>query len=129
MKLYKYTCMATSLVFIFLFFQLMLGPESFVQGMGLEPSVASIVIIRRAAMFMLGLSVLTFLVRNISDAKVRQIISISTGITLLGLACMGIYEYSRGTVNNSIFIAISIESILGLLFMTTIILNKATKSQ
>lgn len=117
MNFFKILCLITSALFLFLFFQLLISPESFVKGMGLQPSVSTAVLARRASMFMLGISVLLFSLRNLRASKARQFISLSTGITLAGLACTGIYEHFMGTVNSSIFIAIIIESVLGLSFL------------
>ena len=118
MKLYNILCIATSVLFIFLFFQLILIPDDFVRSMGLQPAVATAVLARRAAMFMLGISTLLFCSKNLENLKARQSICLSTGITLIGLAFTGIYEHFMGTVNNSIFIAITIETILGFSFLS-----------
>ena len=128
MKLYKISCISTSIVFVFLFLQLMLSSESFVKDMGLLPSEASSVIARRASVFMLGISVLLFFSRNLPHSDARQFICISSGITMIGLACMGIYEHFLGTVNSSIFIAIIIETILGLLFVIIVLRNRTAKN-
>jgi len=124
---FKIISIATSLLFIYLFSQLFFMSDSFVKGLGMEPSIASLVLARRAAMFMLGVAVLMFASRNLPPSKVRQIICLSTGITFLGLSCMGTYEFINGHVNSSIFIAIVIETILWISF--GIILLKNRKSQ
>jgi hypothetical protein len=90
--------------------------DSFVSDMGLQPSLTASVLARRAAMFMLGVSILMFASRNLINSKARQIICIATGATLFGLSFMGSYEFIRGTVNTSIFIAISIETVLWISF-------------
>ena len=117
MKLFKILCLATSALFIFLFLQLLLSPDAFVKDMGMQPSAATSVLARRASMFMLGISVLLFCSKNLSHSKAKQYISLSTGITMIGLACTGIYEHFMGTVNFSIFIAIIIETTLGISFL------------
>ena len=117
MKFYKIVCIATSVLFIVLCLQLLLCPTSFVKDMGLQPSKATSVLARRASMFMLGLSILLFFSKSLPHSKARQFICISTGVTMIGLACMGSYERFMGTVNSSIFIAIVIETILGLSFL------------
>lgn len=121
MKFYKYICSATAALFVFLALRLLLTPVAFAASMGLEPSVATSVLLRRAAMFMVGLAVLTFCARNLQDLQARRCVCLSTAITMLGLACMGTYERLMGTVNASIFIAISIESVLGFLFLLALI--------
>lgn len=63
-------------------------------------------------MFMIGIAVLMFMSKNLPTSKARQIICLSTGITLFGLASIGTFELIRGNVNSSIIIAITIETIL-----------------
>jgi hypothetical protein len=123
-SLYKIISIATSLLFIYLFLQLFFMSDSFVKGLGMEPSIASLVLARRAAMFMLGIAVLMFTSRNLPPSKVRQIICLSTGITFLGLSCMGTYEFINGHVNSSIFIAIIIETILWISFGIILLKNR-----
>jgi hypothetical protein len=116
MNFYKIVCVATSVLFIYLAIQLIFMSDSFVSDMGLQPSLTASVLARRAAMFMLGVSILMFASRNLINSKARQIICIATGATLFGLSFMGSYEFIRGTVNTSIFIAISIETVLWISF-------------
>ncbi len=117
MNLYKVVCIAASLLFVFLFLQLLFTSDSFVRNMGLEPSAATSVLAKRAAMFMLGLSVLLFSAKSLDNTNARLSICLSTGVTLIGLALAGVYEYFMGSVNSSIFTAITIETILGLSFL------------
>lgn len=121
---FKVLSIATSILFIYLFIQLFLNSVSFVKGLGLQPSEASSVLARRASMFMLGISVLMFGARNLSHSQARQIICLATGITMLGLSCMGTYEFIRGAVNSSIFIAIIIETLLWISFGIIIFKNR-----
>jgi hypothetical protein len=109
---FKIVSIATSVLFVFLFSQLFFYSDSFVKNLGLDPSVASLVLSRRASIFMLGIAVLMFASRNLAPSKTRQIICLSTGITLFGLACMGGYEFIKGNVNSSVIIAMTIETIL-----------------
>ncbi len=111
-SLYKIVSVATSLLFLYLFVQLLFMPTSFIKDLGLQPSEAGCVLARRASMFMLGISVLMFGTRNLPHSKARQTICMATGITLFGLSCAGSYEYIKGTVNSSILIAIICETIL-----------------
>lgn len=117
MKFYKSLCCATAVLFVFLALRLLLTPVTFAASLGLEPSAATSVLLRRAAMFMAGLAVLTFYARSLQDLPARRCVCLSAAVTLLGLACMGTYERLMGTVNESIFIAIAIESVLGLSFL------------
>ncbi|HLP16049.1 MAG TPA: hypothetical protein VK470_07315 [Bacteroidota bacterium] len=116
MKLYNIVSVGTSLLFVFLFAQLFFTPVSFVEGIGLQSSTATTILCRRASMFMLGLSVLLFSVRRLPHSAMRQAICLSTGITMTGLAILSSTELMRGRVNDSMWTAIIIESILGILF-------------
>jgi hypothetical protein len=127
MKFYKMVCIATSVLFVYLSFQLLFMSDAFVVDLGQQPSDATAVLSRRAAMFMLGVSVLMFVSRNLPPSKARQLICMATGITLFGLNFMGWFEFIRGTVNNSIFVAITIETILWVSFAFILIKNRATK--
>jgi uncharacterized membrane protein len=115
-RLYKFTSILTSVVFLLLFIQLFFASNSFMSDLGLEPSVTSLVLARRVSMFMLGLAVLMFLSRNSAASKERMFVCISNSTLLLGLVCMGGYEFFKGTVNSSIFVAITIESVLLILY-------------
>jgi len=90
---YKILSIATSVLFVYLFSLLFFRSDSFVTDLGIEPSIASLVLARRAAMFMIGISVLLL-------------------VSFLGLSCMGTYELINGNVNSSIIVAIVIETIL-----------------
>lgn len=125
---YKIVCIVTSVLFVYLAIQLLFMPDSFVQDLGLQPSLTATVLARRAAMFMLGVSVLMFASRNLHPAKARQIICMATGITLFGLSFMGSYEFIRGTVNASIFVAIITETILWISFGIIILKNRNSKT-
>ncbi len=123
-SLFKITSIATAALFIFLFIQTFFTSEAFITDMGLVPDTASIILIRRASLFMLGLSVLMFLSRNLPVSKGRIYLSISMTVIFSSLAINGSSGYLYGNYNSSIFIAISIESILGLAFVLNIITDR-----
>jgi hypothetical protein len=113
---YKITTVVTSLLFLYLAFQMLFTAEAFVLGVGLQPSPTTTILAKRVAMFMLGITVLMFSSRNLQHSSARQVICLSTGLTLLGLSITGTYELARGTVNNSMLVAITIETILWVSF-------------
>lgn len=128
MNLFKIVCIATSVLFVYLSFQLLFMSDAFVIDLGQQPSEATAVLSRRAAMFMLGVSVLMFASRNLPHSKARQMICLATATTLFGLNFMGWFEFFRGTVNNSIFVAITIETILWVSFAIILLKNRETKT-
>jgi len=109
---YKTLTIATSALFVYLFTMLFFGSDTFMTDIGLEPSMASLVLARRAAVLMLGFAVLTFGARNLVASRSRGVICLTVCITMLGLSCMGTYEYMNGNINSSIFTAIVIETFL-----------------
>lgn len=113
---YKIVTTATSLLFIYLTVQLLFASDAFVQDMGMQPSAATAVLAKRAAMFMVGISIMMFASRNLPYSHARRIICLATGVTLFGLSIMGTYELIRGTVNHTIIVAITIETILWMSF-------------
>lgn len=117
MNFFKIISVVTSLLFIYLFFQLFINSDAFVTGLGLHPSETVSILCRRTSMFMLGISLLMLGSINLQPSKARQNISLATGITMIGLACMGSFELIRGTVNTSMLTAITIETILGTSFL------------
>lgn len=126
--LYKIASIGTSLLFVFLFAQLFFTPVAFVEGLGLQSTVATSVLCRRASIFMLGLSILLFCARKLEHSSIRQTICISTAITMTGLACLSSFELIRGTVNNSMWTAIIIETISAILFWIVLFKNLITKT-
>lgn len=123
-SLYQIVSIATSALLVYLFSQAFFFSDSFVEGFGLEPSIATQVLAPRTSMFMLGLAVLMFSSRNLPASNTRQFICLSIGITFFGCACLGTYELIKGTVNSSILVAISIETILWILYGIIFIKDK-----
>ncbi len=124
---YKLLCIGTSILFINLFVLLFFQSDTFITDIGLEPSLASLVLARRAAILMLGFSVLTLASRNLLPSKERQIICLTIAIIFFGLSCMGTYEFIQGNINSSIIPPIVIETILWLSFGGVAMFNNKEK--
>jgi hypothetical protein len=107
--LYKAVCIITSVVFIFSFLQHLFNSDSFISDLGFQSSETTTFLVHRLTIFPIGLAFLIFLLRNLSFSKVRQIVCISIGILLLGIAFIGSFELFSGTVNNYILIPIVLE--------------------
>ena len=126
-RFYKGICIFTAVLFVYLFVQLFFLSDEFVKGLGLVPSVTSLVLARRVSMFMIGISALMLTALSLTS-KNRWIICLPTGLTMFGLSCMGVYEYLAGHVNSSIFIAVTIESIIWISFAAIAIRDKTSRS-
>lgn len=123
-SLFKIVSIATAALFLYLFAELFFRPDAFVEGLGLTSSVGTAVLCRRAAMFMLGIVVLMFGLRNLQVSTARQWVCLSTAFTLFGLSCIGTYHFFTESVNSSILIAITIESVLWILYAYVILLDR-----
>ncbi len=126
---YNIICILTSALFAYLFFTLLFSTDSFIRDLGVQPCESSLIAGRRTSMFMLGISVLMFGSINLPNSRARQTICLAIGITMLGLACMGSYEFIRGSVNSSILTAVTIETLLGTSFIITFFINKIIKTK
>ncbi len=115
MNVYKIVSLFTSALFLYLFFVALFDPASFFMDVGVEAGEAAYFIARRASMFMLGITVLLFSARNLQPSSARQSIIGATAVTMSGLAIMGMYEFVRGFVDEGIFMAIIIESIVAII--------------
>lgn len=116
MNIYKILSTFTSLLCLYLFYLLLFSAHSFMNDLGLEGTEATYFVCRRAAILMLGISVLMFFGRNIPNSQSRQAICLSIGVTMLGLAMSGAYELNRDFVSSGIVGPIFVESILGISF-------------
>ena len=123
MRFYKILSILTSILLVFLFVQMFFNSGEFMVQLGLQPSESLVIICRRTSIFMIGLSMLTFSVRNLESNKTRQQICFSIAVIMLGLACLGSYEYMKGTLSSSIITAISIETSIGVAFMGIFLKN------
>ena len=113
---FKILSCLTALLCGYLFYSLCFSPQSFLLDLGVDGNEAAYFVCRRAGMLMLGMSVLMLFARNVPHSQARQSIAMSVAVTMFGLALASSYEFSRGYVNNAIFGAIVLESILALLF-------------
>ncbi len=117
MNKFKLLSLFTSALCFYLFYLLLFSPQSFLADLGVEGSEAAYFVSRRAAMLMLGISILTFFIRSLPHSQARQAIALSICITMSGLALAGSYELLRGFVGQDILTAIVIETILAASFL------------
>ncbi len=116
MNKFKILSIFTSGLCLYLFCLLFFFPQSLFNDFGIEGSEIAYFLSRRTSALMLGISVLTFLARNITHSKTIQAISLSVCVSMIGLAITGSYELIRGFVSSDILISIFIESVLSISF-------------
>lgn len=72
---------------------------------------------RRAAVLFLGYAIIMWLVKDTEDSSLRKAICLGWGVALSALAVLGIFEFIRGFVGPGIFLAVFVESFLGVSFL------------
>ncbi|MBN2118894.1 MAG: hypothetical protein JW730_20160 [Anaerolineales bacterium] len=113
---YKILSWATALLYFYLFVSLLFFPDSFIRDMGLTGSETTFILARRVSMLMLGFSALAMLGASAPHSVARQALVLAISINMTGFATMSVYEYVRGTVNNSILQAATIETFLAVAY-------------
>lgn len=126
--LFGVASLANAALFLFLFIQTQFTPQAFVEGFGLQPSLASTVLCRRASMLFLGFAVLLFLSSRSANLVTRRNIAISLAATMFGFASMGILELARGTVNSSVVMAATVEIVFGALYLACLAKDAKTRN-
>ncbi len=114
MRLYRTFSLATAGVTATLTVVLMFFPEVISWLFALDSDEATLVVMRRAAILMLGIAVMTFVGRDAEDSAARRAMVAGLTATLLGMAALGTIELVRGTVGPGILAAAAVELTLGL---------------
>ena len=127
-SLFKIMSIASTIIFIYLFVQFLFNTETFIKDLGLMPGATSVILMKRASMFVLGFASILFLSRNLPVSKARSYISLSMIVIFFGLAANGIHGYISKTYNPSIFIAVAIESILGIGFVISMVMDRKSEA-
>lgn len=109
--------LAAALLFT-LFAALMFAPGLIYAIFELEPASSTDVISRRAAMLFVGLGLIAWLGRRAEAGQERRAIALGFSICMAGLAILGVFEFIRGGVGPGVWLAISVEALFALGFMT-----------
>lgn len=95
---------------------LLLIPKAIFLLFGIEGNDSAYFICRRAAMFFIGYAVICYFSRNIKPSESRQAISLGIGLSMLGFAILGIFEFLRGFAGSGIFLAVFAELFLSICY-------------
>ena len=126
-KLFRIACIAATALFLWLAEQLFFTPADFVAGLGLVPDLATDILARRTAMFLLGIAGLTVSVRTLPEPPSRRAIAASLCATFFGLASLSVREFLAGRLDPSILMAAAIEAIFGCLFAAVLVADLRTR--
>lgn len=92
-----------------LFTLLLFAPEWILLLFGMQQSLSASVLGRRAAMLFLGYGILSIKASKSNHSHTRQAILLAIGTSMLGLACMGLFEYVQDHAKWPILLAMAAE--------------------
>ncbi len=121
---FKIMSLLVSALYFYLFYLLLLTPQSLCESFGVTCGETAYFIARRASMLMLGFAILAFLLRNTPRSTVRQAIAATIGVNMAGLASLGVYEMVRGFVETSILGIVVIELVIAVTFFSFLITDR-----
>lgn len=107
----------TALIAALLSVALMGIPELLFYLFNIEASDATYFMGRRASILFLGLALVSWQIRNISDNAAQLGVSLSFMVIMFGLAILGSIEFTLGNAGVGIFLAIITELTLGLFYL------------
>ena len=107
----------TAILSLILFFSLLFLPEPIFFIFHIPEADSAFFIARRAAMLFLGISVLCWLGRGAANSPSRQSVCMGLAVAMLGLACLGVFEYLRGFAGLGIGLAVITEVIIGAAYL------------
>ncbi|ATC99665.1 MULTISPECIES: hypothetical protein [Pseudoalteromonas] len=107
----------TALIAALLSVALMGIPELLFYLFNIEASDATYFMGRRASILFLGLALVSWQIRNISDNTAQLGVSLSFMVIMFGLAILGSIEFTLGNAGVGIFLAIITELTLGLFYL------------
>jgi hypothetical protein len=110
-KTYTILSCSISALYFALFLMLLFFPHYFLDAAGMAKSESTSFLSRRAAMLMLGFSVLAFHARKAPDSTARQAIALSIWVSMGAMAVLGFVEYWRGFASSAILQPVAIESL------------------
>ncbi|MEC8326458.1 MAG: hypothetical protein VX100_10230 [Pseudomonadota bacterium] len=116
MSFYKLSAI-TALIAALLSVALMGVPELLFYLFNIEASDATYFMGRRASILFLGLALVSWQIRNISDKITQLAVSLSFMVIMFGLAILGSIEFTLGNAGAGIFLAIITELTLGLFYL------------
>ncbi|GGY83128.1 hypothetical protein GCM10011613_29990 [Cellvibrio zantedeschiae] len=114
---FKALSIFTAALALILFLSLLFVPEPIFFIFQLTETGSAFFIARRAAMLFLGIAILSWLGRAQPHSQSRQSICMGLGVMMLGLACLGLFEYLRGFAGPGIGLAVITEAIIGVAYL------------
>jgi len=110
---FRHLSIVTATISAALFLIMLLCPEIMFWLFQIPATESAAFMSRRAAILFLGVSLLSWLIRDTAHCITRQSINISFATMMFGLALLGALEYIRGYAGGGISLAVITELLLG----------------
>ena len=103
------TCLIAAIILSALSITLLFIPGLIFWLFSMSHDLGGAIISRRTAMLFAGLALLAWRARDLERSRATDAIFQAFVVVMAGLACVGLFEYLRGTVGIGIFLAIIVE--------------------
>lgn len=113
---FRVACLVSSVLCLVLFGIFLISPTDYAAGYGAASGAGAEFMGRRSAPGLLGLALITGLLRGTLDLAVQWAISWGMIVFFVGVALTGIYSYFVGAAGQTILLAASGEILLACIF-------------
>lgn len=113
---FRIACLVGMIVCLVIFAVLLVVPGNYVNGYGVPADEGAAFMGRRSAPALLGLALITGLLRGNIDLAVQWAVSWAMIVVFAGVAATGIYAYLQGEASQTILIAASGELLIAAIF-------------
>lgn len=127
MKSLRTILVLSSLLQLFLFYQLITYPADIITGFGLVSNDVAEMIARRASMLFLGVGMIGIVTAFWADRAILSI-SFAMSISWIGMAGESFYEWNRSFAGDGIQIPMILEAFFGLVLLGLVIYEATRKS-
>jgi hypothetical protein len=97
---FKWLSLATGLLYLWLFYQLLFTPAQMLQGFGVGPEPHTVFLAQRISVLMLGFAVLLLLSPGLPRSKARAVIAAAVSVNMAGFAINSFWGATHGILTD-----------------------------
>ncbi len=98
---FRWLSLATGLLYLWLFYQLLFTPPQMLQGFGVGAEAHTVFLARRISVLMLGFSVLLLLSYGLPPSRARGAIAAAVSVNMAGFAINSFWGVAHGILTDS----------------------------
>lgn len=95
---FKWLSLATGLLYLWLFYQLLFTPGEMLRSFGVEPNGGTLFLAKRISVLMLGFAVLTGLAVCLTRSTARAVIAAAVAVNMTGFAINTLWGAAHGNL-------------------------------